>query len=322
MIISSLDAERLEKLIESLPRNTVPGKDDLEAELTRAEVVDPKEVPPTVVTMNSTVRFEVESSLEEFCLTLVYPKDLDGSGEKISILAPVGSARFLKGTRLNGPSRVVGCCEYASRKLRINPNVPVSITGKRITSRHEGAAGIRPVSPHREQVTDSCSELLGDMKMRSQMEVKIVTFPETKVASITHLGPPEQEHVTAGKLIEWKIEHRLLDQTIYRSYGLHYADPRTVDPLQYRVEFCLSIDGTVGENGAGIVEKVIPRLRCAFARDVGSRANNLAAKYLVDEWLPESGEELSDFPLIFHYVNVGPSVTEDEAVTDVYLPLK
>jgi regulator of nucleoside diphosphate kinase len=42
--------------------------------------------------MNSTVKFKVESSSEEFELTLVYPKDIDASGSKISILAPVGSA--------------------------------------------------------------------------------------------------------------------------------------------------------------------------------------------------------------------------------------
>lgn len=92
IMISSLDAERLEMLLESLPQSAFPGRDDLEAELARAEVVDPEEIPPTVVTMNSTVRFKVESSAEEFCLTLVYPKDVDTSGEKISILAPVGSA--------------------------------------------------------------------------------------------------------------------------------------------------------------------------------------------------------------------------------------
>ncbi|MBS0487467.1 MAG: nucleoside diphosphate kinase regulator [Proteobacteria bacterium] len=92
LIISSLDAERLEKLIDALPDAAFPGKKDLEAELARAQIVAPKDVPPTVVTMNSTVRFEVESSHDEFQLTLVYPKDIDASGEKISILAPVGSA--------------------------------------------------------------------------------------------------------------------------------------------------------------------------------------------------------------------------------------
>lgn len=92
IIISSLDAERLEALIDSLPSNAFPGRDELEAELARAEVVDPENIPPAVVTMNSTVRFKVESSSEEFELTLVYPKDIDASGCKISILAPVGSA--------------------------------------------------------------------------------------------------------------------------------------------------------------------------------------------------------------------------------------
>jgi regulator of nucleoside diphosphate kinase len=92
IVISSLDADRLEQLIESMPRNAFPGRDELENELARAQVVDPKDVPPTVVTMNSTVRFKVESSSEEFTLKLVYPKDMDASEGKISILAPVGSA--------------------------------------------------------------------------------------------------------------------------------------------------------------------------------------------------------------------------------------
>lgn len=92
IVISSRDAERLEKLIESLPGNSFPGKNALEAELARADIVEPMDIPCAVVTMNSTVRFKVESSSEEFCLTLVYPKDLDATGDKISILAPVGSA--------------------------------------------------------------------------------------------------------------------------------------------------------------------------------------------------------------------------------------
>jgi len=92
LTISSLDAERLEALLAELPAGSFPGHEALEAELARAEIVEPQAMPPTVVTMNSTVRFEVESSTEEFRLTLVYPRDVDASGEKISILAPVGAA--------------------------------------------------------------------------------------------------------------------------------------------------------------------------------------------------------------------------------------
>ncbi|WP_010391669.1 nucleoside diphosphate kinase regulator [Pseudoalteromonas undina] len=92
IIISSLDADRLYALMESLPANSFAGEKELEAELGRANIVEPHEVPATVVTMNSTVNFVVESTGEEFTLTLVYPKNIDSIGDKISILAPVGSA--------------------------------------------------------------------------------------------------------------------------------------------------------------------------------------------------------------------------------------
>lgn len=92
IIISEMDAERLNRLLNALPTHAFPGAAELEAELDRADVVDSKAVPATVVTMNSKVRFRVSSSSDEFCLTLVYPKDVDASGGTISVLAPVGSA--------------------------------------------------------------------------------------------------------------------------------------------------------------------------------------------------------------------------------------
>ncbi len=92
IVISELDASRLEVLMKALPDNAFPGKSALEDELARSEIVEPKDMPPNVVTMNSTVRFRVSSSKDEFCLTLVYPKDMDQTGRTISILAPVGSA--------------------------------------------------------------------------------------------------------------------------------------------------------------------------------------------------------------------------------------
>jgi AraC family transcriptional regulator len=88
------------------------------------------------------------------------------------------------------------------------------------------------------------------------------------------------------------------------------------------VDFCLSIEEDVAPNPYGIYRKTIPQLRCAWARDIGSRYNNQAAIYLYEKWLPDSGESPTGAPLIFHYVNVGPHVTEAEAITDVYLPIK
>jgi AraC family transcriptional regulator len=154
------------------------------------------------------------------------------------------------------------------------------------------------------------------------MQVSIVTFLETRVAAISHVGSPALEHVTARKLIAWKLERRLVDQAKYRSYGLHYTDPRAISPERHRVDFCLSFEGEVEPNAHGIVAMTIPAMRCALARDIGSRLDNKAARYLHDEWLPHSGEQMTGGPLLFHYVNAGPTVAEHEAITDVYLPLR
>lgn len=91
IILSSQDLERLEALLYALGNNLSPDKAALLQELGRADVLEPQEIAPTVVTMNSTVRFTVENR-DEFCLTLVYPKDVDGQPDRISVLAPVGSA--------------------------------------------------------------------------------------------------------------------------------------------------------------------------------------------------------------------------------------
>ena len=91
IIISSTDLERLEQLLVSVSGKALPGIDALREELDRANVVEPAEVPPHVVTMNSTVRFVDDTSGATLELTLVYPEAAGSSGN-VSILAPVGSA--------------------------------------------------------------------------------------------------------------------------------------------------------------------------------------------------------------------------------------
>ena len=149
------------------------------------------------------------------------------------------------------------------------------------------------------------------------MDVQIVIFPETRVAAIEHFGSPALEHDTARKLIAWKIENRLIDPLKYRSYGIHYTDPRNTPSSEHHVDFCLSFEDDVGPNPYGIINKVIPRSRCALARDIGSRLNNQAAVYLYENWLPQSHESPGDFPMFFHYVNVGAAVKDDVSTAPV-----
>ena len=152
------------------------------------------------------------------------------------------------------------------------------------------------------------------------MNVQIVDFPETKVAVLEHRGSPALEHESVRKLIAWRLENRLPPDR-HCNYGVHYNDPRTTPPAEYRVDFCISVEHDVSPNPQGVVNKFIPAGRCAVVRHLGSRENISAAVYLYEVWLPNSGETQRDFPVFFHYVNVGPQVQEREMITDVYLPL-
>ncbi len=153
------------------------------------------------------------------------------------------------------------------------------------------------------------------------MNVEIIDFPDTLVAAIEHCGSPDLEHESVRRLIAWRIEYGYLPER-HRTFGVHYHDPLTITPDLYRADFCISVDQEVAPNSYGIVNKVIPGGRCAKVRHFGARENIGAARYLCETWLPESGESLRNFPLFFHYVNVGPKVLESEMVTDVFLPIR
>ena len=98
IIISELDYSRIDNLLRTTAGIATNIKSALLTELERAELVAPEQIPANVVTMNSQVKFSVISTGVTFTLKLVYPKDMDDSGNTISILAPVGSAG-IKGRR-------------------------------------------------------------------------------------------------------------------------------------------------------------------------------------------------------------------------------
>ena len=92
LIISSLDLQRIEELLEVEPHRSNAGIASLRTELARANILDPAEMPADIVTMNSTATVENESTGEIRELTLVYPREADGAANRISVFAPVGIA--------------------------------------------------------------------------------------------------------------------------------------------------------------------------------------------------------------------------------------
>jgi regulator of nucleoside diphosphate kinase len=95
ILMSDADHKRLEALIESARHDASPREDylsALEGELKRAQVVPELGMPPEVITMNSVVRLRDLDTDEVEEYELVYPADADVGHNRISVLAPVGTA--------------------------------------------------------------------------------------------------------------------------------------------------------------------------------------------------------------------------------------
>lgn len=92
--ITRFDKARLMRLLRSLDA-AAENRDDidgLERELGRGAEVDSTEVPPDVVTMNSTVRVTDLDANTTHLYTIVFPGDADFEKGRISILSPLGTA--------------------------------------------------------------------------------------------------------------------------------------------------------------------------------------------------------------------------------------
>lgn len=95
IFITELDKERLQKVINEAKEYNLGDKTylrNLEKELNRAQIVASQKVPHDVITMNSRVMLKDLDTEEEIIYTLVYPPDADLMEDKISVLAPVGTA--------------------------------------------------------------------------------------------------------------------------------------------------------------------------------------------------------------------------------------
>ncbi len=95
IFITEADLKHLENIIRYAPISNEEQKDNLQRlseDLERATIVGSKDIPPDVVTINSTVKMRDLDSGQEMVFSVVLPSNADISQGKISLLAPVGSA--------------------------------------------------------------------------------------------------------------------------------------------------------------------------------------------------------------------------------------
>ena len=93
--ITNNDMKRLRELI--MVAKEFGNKDkkylrELEDELDKGEVVNSRDIPNNIITMNSKVRLRDINTQKEMICWLVFPDDSNADQGKISILAPIGTA--------------------------------------------------------------------------------------------------------------------------------------------------------------------------------------------------------------------------------------
>lgn len=155
------------------------------------------------------------------------------------------------------------------------------------------------------------------------MNPRIISFEATRVAVLEHRGPPSELMSSVHRFIAWRKSCSDSPVASCRTLGIVYDDPTNTKPEDFRFDICGELKGALHPNDAGIIEKVIPAGRCAVVRHVGSTdAIGPTVHALYAQWLPQSGEQLRDFPCFFHYIERMPQVQEHEQVTDIFLPLR
>ncbi len=126
IIVTAKDYERLRKLIaeEREFGKTVDPLElrDLEQELNRAVIAKAEDIPSDIITMNSQFVLEDMDSGEETTYRLVYPEYADFLENRISIIAPVGTAilGYREGDEINW-SIPTGVARLKIKKVMYQP---------------------------------------------------------------------------------------------------------------------------------------------------------------------------------------------------------
>ena len=91
IVVGQIDHERLTGLATTALDRSPEVAETLLAEMDRAKVVSPTQVPADVVRMGSFVAFSSDSA-QQRRVQLVYPGEADIEAGRISILTPIGTA--------------------------------------------------------------------------------------------------------------------------------------------------------------------------------------------------------------------------------------
>ena len=153
-------------------------------------------------------------------------------------------------------------------------------------------------------------------------QVTIREVAPTRVAVFEHRGDPRTIDATIQRFIAWRKVAGLSPRT-NPTFNVWYSEREPANPDDYRIDLCVGLrdEDVVDVRDGAVRLGEIPGGRCAVLRATGDTHNlEPAALYLYREWLPDSGEEMRDFPVYCERFFLDRP--ELGTAADLFLPLR
>ncbi|MCT6699792.1 GyrI-like domain-containing protein [Rheinheimera sp. 4Y26] len=153
----------------------------------------------------------------------------------------------------------------------------------------------------------------------------IVEFTSTPVIELKHKGSPSLLGQSIRRFIAFRKDNQL-PPARFATFNFLYTDPANTADEDFCFGLAVAVPDTVAaslELPDGFNRRQVPTLRCARLSFVGDDHQLEAlVSYLYRDWLPESGEQLADFPIFVERKTFFPEVAAHLAENDIYLPLQ
>lgn len=169
------------------------------------------------------------------------------------------------------------------------------------------------IAPH-----DNARKLTAMHEYRNK-DVSIVDVDEIPILIMRHDGPATDLPRTVARFIAWRKGARLSPERS-RTFTLYHGDP-DCDGIPTRIDLACSAPAGMAADDA-VENGVIPAGRYARLLVRGPHDDlEHPANWLYLDWLPRSGEEPRDFPLLCERSRIGVQYQPHEMVTELLLPL-
>lgn len=154
----------------------------------------------------------------------------------------------------------------------------------------------------------------------SMYRVDITQREPVVVAALPYRGPYHAIGTTFERLGAWAGSRGLAQN---RSFGLYYDDPESVPEDELKSDACIEIPGTFALENGGPQRLDIAGGRYAVLVHTGPYAElERPYRWLYGEWLPNSGEEAADAPVVEEYLNDPRALPPSQWRTAICVPLR